>query len=611
MIHKNPNIKDVILMAKQKNRKVNSKIILKAYQYAKMKHGNQLRKSGEPYIIHPLNVAYIVAQMGLDSSTICAALLHDVVEDTDAVHNDIEEKFSPEIAELVEGVTKIPDTFDSIEERQAENYKKLFTAMEKDIRVILLKIADRLHNVRTLKYLNREKQKYIAKETIDIYAPIANKLGMFDMKNNMENEAFKYLNPHEYRILYYKIKEIESKKISLLIKSRERIKELCMKHRIKVNVSIEEKPIYSLYKKMQNRKKELEEINDLFAMKIIVDSKTDCYIAMGILMEYYQFIPLTFKDYISIPRENMYQALQSILIGEEGIIFKVKICNQIMNEISKNGILAYLKSYEKDEQIFIEDKLKGIKNSLELEKSLKLGNNHNHKTFLQVLKTELFEEEVYVFTSKGELVILPKGATIIDFAYKLSEEIGNNMISCEVNSKKVPITTELIDGDIVNITTSKEDKENKQKTFANSYYIDFNSLNIVKTAKAKNCILKNLYTKINRTNKEKIEKSKEPIIMKNKDNVEMMKENKEKFFKKKNIAFQFYMQDKEGLALDMAQKMKQYNLNILSFNTNFISKEYVKIDMEVEIDNFNQSDLLEKLKTALGEKNNSFNIIEE
>ena len=476
MIHKNPNIKDVILIAKQKNRKVNSKIILKAYQYAKTKHGNQIRKSGEPYIIHPLNVAYIVAQMGLDSSTICAALLHDVVEDTDAVHNDIEKIFSPEIAELVEGVTKISDSFDSIEERQAENYKKLFTAMEKDIRVILLKIADRLHNVKTLRYLSREKQKYIAKETIDIYAPIANKLGMYNIKNELENESFKYLNPHEYRILYYKIKEIESKKINLLIRSRERIKELCIKHKIKVNVSIEEKPIYSLYKKMHNRKKELEEINDLFAMKVIVNNKVDCYIVMGILMEYYQFIPLTFKDYISIPRENMYQALQSILIGEEGVIFKVKICNNIMNEISQNGILAYLKSFQKEDNIFLENNLKGIINSLELKKNLENKknfelNNHeyNQKMFLQTLKTELFEEEVYVFTPKGELIILPKGALVVDFAYKISEEIGNNMIYSQVNNKNVPFIYELEDGDIVNIITTNEDN-NK---FSNSYFINF------------------------------------------------------------------------------------------------------------------------------------------
>ena len=601
MIHKNPNIEDVILIAKQKNRKVNLKIILKAYQYAKTKHGNQIRKSGEPYIIHPLNVAYIVAQMGLDSSTICAALLHDVVEDTDAVHNDIEKIFSPEIAELVEGVTKISDSFDSIEERQAENYKKLFTAMEKDIRVILLKIADRLHNVKTLRYLSREKQKYIAKETIDIYAPIANKLGMYNIKNELENESFKYLNPHEYRILYYKIKEIESKKINLLIRSRERIKELCIKHKIKVNVSIEEKPIYSLYKKMHNRKKELEEINDLFAMKVIVNNKTDCYIVMGILMEYYQFIPLTFKDYISIPRENMYQALQSILIGEEGVIFKVKICNNIMNEISQNGILAYLKSFQKEDNIFLENNLKGIINSLELKKNLENKknfelNNHeyNQKMFLQTLKTELFEEEVYVFTPKGELIILPKGALVVDFAYKISEEIGNNMIYSQVNNKNVPFIHELEDGDIVNIITTNEDK-NK---FLNSYFINFDLVNILKTAKAKNCILKNIYLKLNKE-KENVNKDNKENIknIDDLDNLSMKDKNK------KNIYFEICMQDKEGLALDMAQKIKQYGINIVSFNTNPISSEYVKINMEVEVENYNQIKSIDNLKAFFKDNN--------
>ena len=604
MIHKNPNIEDVILIAKQKNRKVNLKIILKAYQYAKTKHGNQIRKSGEPYIIHPLNVAYIVAQMGLDSSTICAALLHDVVEDTDAVHNDIEKIFSPEIAELVEGVTKISDSFDSIEERQAENYKKLFTAMEKDIRVILLKIADRLHNVKTLRYLSREKQKYIAKETIDIYAPIANKLGMYNIKNELENESFKYLNPHEYRILYYKIKEIESKKINLLIRSRERIKELCIKHKIKVNVSIEEKPIYSLYKKMHNRKKELEEINDLFAMKVIVNNKTDCYIVMGILMEYYQFIPLTFKDYISIPRENMYQALQSILIGEEGVIFKVKICNNIMNEISQNGILAYLKSFQKEDNIFLENNLKGIINSLELKKNLENKknfelNNHeyNQKMFLQTLKTELFEEEVYVFTPKGELIILPKGALVVDFAYKISEEIGNNMIYSQVNNKNVPFIYELEDGDIVNIITTNEDK-NK---FSNSYFINFDLVNILKTAKAKNCILKNIYLKLNKE-KENVNKDNKENI-KNIKNIDDLDNLSMKDKNKKNIYFEICMQDKEGLALDMAQKIKQYGINIVSFNTNPISSEYVKINMEVEVENYNQIKSIDNLKAFFKDNN--------
>ena len=604
MIHKNPNIEDVILIAKQKNRKVNLKIILKAYQYAKTKHGNQIRKSGEPYIIHPLNVAYIVAQMGLDSSTICAALLHDVVEDTDAVHNDIEKIFSPEIAELVEGVTKISDSFDSIEERQAENYKKLFTAMEKDIRVILLKIADRLHNVKTLRYLSREKQKYIAKETIDIYAPIANKLGMYNIKNELENESFKYLNPHEYRILYYKIKEIESKKINLLIRSRERIKELCIKHKIKVNVSIEEKPIYSLYKKMHNRKKELEEINDLFAMKVIVNNKTDCYIVMGILMEYYQFIPLTFKDYISIPRENMYQALQSILIGEEGVIFKVKICNNIMNEISQNGILAYLKSFQKEDNIFLENNLKGIINSLELKKNLENKknfelNNHeyNQKMFLQTLKTELFEEEVYVFTPKGELIILPKGALVVDFAYKISEEIGNNMIYSQVNNKNVPFIYELEDGDIVNIITTNEDK-NK---FLNSYFINFDLVNILKTAKAKNCILKNIYLKLNKE-KENVNKDNKENI-KNIKNIDDLDNLSMKDKNKKNIYFEICMQDKEGLALDMAQKIKQYGINIVSFNTNPISSEYVKINMEVEVENYNQIKSIDNLKAFFKDNN--------
>ena len=296
MEDRNPSIDDVLKLAKSKNSRIDTDIIKKAYLYAKAKHQKQKRKSGEPYIIHPLNVAYIVAGMGLDSSTISAALLHDVVEDTDAVYEDIEKLFSKEIAEIVEGVTKIAEAFSSAEERQAENYKKLFTAMEKDIRVILLKIADRLHNVKTLKYLPREKQKYIAKETIDIYAPIANKLGMFKIKSELEKYAFKYLKPREYRYIYIKMNEFNKRYNSSFNKIKSDIVKICEKNKIVAKTFIERKPIYSIYKKIIENNERIEEIKDLISIRVVVGNKTKCYMTMGILMEQYQFIPSTFKD---------------------------------------------------------------------------------------------------------------------------------------------------------------------------------------------------------------------------------------------------------------------------------------------------------------------------
>lgn len=569
MKDRNPSIDDIICLAKSKNFKVDTDIIKKAYLYAKDKHKNQKRKSGEPFIIHPLNVAYIVAGMGLDSSTISAALLHDVVEDTDAVYENIEKIFSKEIAEIVEGVTKIVEAFNSIEERQVENYKKLFIAMEKDIRVILLKIADRLHNVKTLKYLPREKQKYIAKETIDIYAPIANKLGMFEIKNELEKYAFKYLKPKQYRKIYIEMKKFEKTYNINFNKIKKQIKQLCEKNKIASKIFIEKKPIYSIYKKIIENQESMDEIKDLISIRVVVSDKTQCYIMMGILMEQYQFIPSTFKDYISIPRNNMYQALQSLLIDKEGTIFKLKICDCFMNYISKNGILAYLNSTKVNEKIILEEKLIGIKNTLELENYLK-----SPKVFLQTLKNELFEEEVYVFTPEGKLVILPKGAVVIDFAYKLSEKIGDFMVGAKVNGEEASIFKKLTDGDIVEILLDRKFKtKNSELFYLNSTDLDL--INKVKTAKAKNAIIKNIY---------------------------LRKKGREKKLFNKKVFLKLIVYDSEDLVLNLAKKMQEMDINILGVNTEYIGKSKIQVNMEMEIFDLEKISSIKKMLNEINGK---------
>ena len=304
---KDITIKDVVYMAKMKNRNIDKNKIIRAYEYAVKMHKDQKRKSGEPYIIHPLNVAYILAGLGLDTTTICAALLHDVVEDTEATYEDIKERFGEDTATLVEGVTKLSKLFKTVEEAQAENYKKMFIAMEKDIRVIILKLADRLHNVRTLQYLRRDRQIAISKETIELYAPIAHKLGMYDMKMKLQDGAFKYLYPEDYGKVKKELEQTLNENKILLEKTKDRIMSELKRQRIVANVKIESKHLFNIYRKMKDENINMGEIKDLFAIKIITKGKAECYRILGILNTIYSIIPGTFRDYIALPRNNMYQ----------------------------------------------------------------------------------------------------------------------------------------------------------------------------------------------------------------------------------------------------------------------------------------------------------------
>ena len=458
----NKSIEDIISLVKQKKRWADTKLIVKAYNYAKEKHGTQCRKSGEPYIIHPVQVAYILADIGLDEATICAALLHDVVEDTEVTHEDLVRDFGEEIATMVAGVTKLGELRyqASTEEHQVENYRKMFLAMGKDIRVIIIKLADRLHNLRTLKYLRRDRQIANAKETMELYAPLANRLGIYSLKWELEDLAFKYLYPEEYRELVEGIDKKREERLQFIEKIMDDIRGQLKKQKIEAEVTGRAKHLYSIYRKMKRDNKTLDQIYDLFALRILVNSVKDCYAALGVVHEMYSPMPGRFKDYIAVPKPNMYQSIHTTLLGEKGTPFEVQIRTWEMHRIAEYGIAAHWAYKEanygkKGKQVVTvtKDKLAWLRETLEWQQDMK-----DPQEFLNTLKTELFEDEVYVFTPKGKILVLPRDATPIDFAYSIHEEIGNHMVGCKINSKMMPIITKLQSGDIVEIMTSDSQK---------------------------------------------------------------------------------------------------------------------------------------------------------
>ena len=549
-------IEDVLYQAKRKNRNIDIYKIKKAYLYAENKHKNQYRKSGEPYIIHPLHVAYTLAKLGLDTQTICAALLHDVVEDTDACYGDIEKNFGTEIAQIVEGVTKITELFKSVEEKQAENYNKMFGAMEKDIRIIILKLADRLHNINTLEHLKRDRQIAISKETIELYAPIAYKLGMYELKTQLEDGAFKYLYPDDYKNIIIELEEKKKQKQELLDKTKEKIKQELKRQRITAIVKIETKHLYNIYKKMNEKKIGMDEIKDLFAIKIITKQKQECYMILGIINTLYNLIPGKFKDYIATPRNNMYEAIHEIILGEKGVELEVQICSYTMNKIAKYGIINYL-PYIKKEEMNFKKNLSGIHYSLELKKILE-----DPKEFLTTLKSELLEDEIYIFTPKGDIKVLPKGATAIDFAYSIHDEVGNHMVGCKINSIDMPLVTKLQNGNIVEIITSE------LKTVPEEEWIE-----VIKTAKAKNQILKLLQTK---------------------------KEEEKKSIKIEILAF-----DRKNLALEITNVFMKNGINIKELQTE-VTNNKAKINIVAEIRRMEQ---VYKLSEELMEIPNMIRVI--
>jgi len=475
-------IEDIVSKMKKNNKKSDTKLILKAYQYAKDNHGEQLRKSGEPYIIHPVQVAYTLAELELDDSTICAALLHDVVEDTSITHQNLIDEFSQEIAEMVDGVTKLSKlNYESVEEEQVENYRKMFLAMGKDIRVIMIKLADRLHNMRTLKYLSRDRQIANAKETMDLYAPLANRLGIYSLKWELEDLGFKYLYPEEYREIVEGIDRKREERLQFIDKIEVQIKQELKKQKVDAEITGRAKHLYSIYRKMKRDNATLDQIYDLFALRIIVSSVKDCYAALGVVHELYNPMPGRFKDYIAVPKPNMYQSLHTTLIGEKGTPFEVQIRTWDMHRIAEYGIAAHWAykeaSFSRGKKANVtvsEDKLAWLRETLEWQKDMS-----DNREFMRLLKSDLdlFSDTVFCFTPSGEVKNLPAGSTPIDFAYCIHTAVGNRMIGAKVNGKIVNIDYVLQNGDRVEIVTSQ-----------NSHGPSRDWLNIVKSTQAKNKI---------------------------------------------------------------------------------------------------------------------------
>ena len=452
-------INDLMKKLKSNKRRYNTNLILKAYKYSEEHHQGQKRVSGEDYITHPLSVAYILADLQLDDATICAALLHDVVEDTSATHEEIVKNFSEEIAEMVAGVTKLSKIrYVTIEEQQVENYRKMFLAMGKDIRVILIKLADRLHNMRTLSSLKRDRQIANAKETMELYAPLANRLGIYSLKWELEDLSFRYLYPEEYRELVLSIEKKREERIEFINNIMEEIRKELKRVKIVAEITGRAKHLYSIYRKMQRDNITIDQVYDLFALRIIVNSVKDCYAALGVVHELYTPMPGRFKDYISVPKPNMYQSIHTTLIGPNGTPFEVQVRTWEMHKIAEFGIAAHwaykeANRFKKSNVVVHDDKLAWLRETLEWQKDMQ-----DPDEFLKTLKTELFEDEVYVFTPRGEIKTLPKDATPIDFAYSIHAEVGHKMVGCKINSKMMPIVTPLKSGDIVEIITSETSK---------------------------------------------------------------------------------------------------------------------------------------------------------
>ena len=427
-------------------------LIDKAVDYANKKHAAQKRKDGSPYIIHPLAVAQIVTEMGLDMDAILGALLHDCIEDTDASHEEIEKLFGQTVAELVEGVTKLTRAdFSSREQAQMENLRKMFMAMSKDIRVVLIKIADRLHNIRTMQYQSPEKQIAKCQETMDIYAPLAHRLGMQKVKWELEDTSLKYLAPKEYNEITAYLQEHKEQDESFMRSIQEKITQRLTAMGIHNKTYGRIKHVYSIYRKMQAQGKRMDELYDIYAFRVIVDSIPDCYNVLGHIHDLFNLIPGRFKDYISTPKPNMYQSLHTTVIGSQGIPFEVQIRTWEMHETAEYGIAAHWK-YKQGTGSGSEKDFEWVRRLLESQQDA------DAEEYVQSLKIDMFDDEVFVFTPKGRIVSLPSGSTPIDFAYAIHSGVGNAMVGAKVNNRIANIDTKLKNGDIVEVITSKSAK---------------------------------------------------------------------------------------------------------------------------------------------------------
>ena len=437
----------------------NIDLITRAYLCAEKNHTGQYRKSGEPYIIHAIQVGYILSLLRTGPRTIAAGLLHDVVEDCDVTLEEITEMFGNEVASLVDSVTNIGNLkFKDEKEYLASNHRKIFIAMAKDVRVILIKLADRLHNMRTLQYMTPEKQKKIAAETLDVYAPIAHRLGISDIKNELEDLSFQYLNKEKYYEIARLVEKRKAERDEQVQRMIKEISDLLDDHHIQYRIFGRSKHLYSIYKKMKTKNKRFEEILDLLAIRIITDSDTACYEILGYIHAKYRPIPGRFKDYIAMPKMNMYQSLHSTIVADDGNIFEIQIRTESMDEVAEQGIAAHWRYKEnmnggrEVNQSEIEEQLHWLKDFSVMSDDV----NDDSMEYMNLLQKDIFEANVYCMTPKGKVIALPNGSTPIDFAYRVHTEVGHHTVGATINGVLLPLNTKLKTGDVVSIRTSKQ-----------------------------------------------------------------------------------------------------------------------------------------------------------